>query len=627
MFRAQPTPYGQFIPYGLHMNNAAIPSYTFASTPLLAQFGERHVGGSPGGDGIGGAGVRGGPPATTDAFAASPSNFHAAGGGSGNAGSIGTSTTGAASASSYSGNNNHGSGHTRPVYNNNSIPRHSRYHRTQRQQHQHQNQHQHQHQHQHLRHPTNRDHALRHEMDQQQPLDQSEIARQEAAARDYKPQLEGPLVGEKLSSQAIAEEYAGADPIYVAKTMALTQTYSHYRPILGDGNCGWRAIAFAYFETLVRCSDINLVQHELKRMTELNDYIEKVGGQDPSMFELMVSDTFDLFNDIILAMSEGNDPMPSLMAKFNEVYISSCLVYHLRLLACSQLKGNAAHYEPYLAGNLQDYIDATVMPANREIDHICLVLLHAILLKPVNMVLEIAYLDRSEGTQVTVHRFSNEATEQDSSTLGPIIYLLYRPGHYDILYRDSQIHIPSIPSGPTPVDLQVHRVAYNDQDFQTQEPALQTAYDMDMSGLAVLIPGFPSGLSPPLGVPSTTPSPMTDPYAPSPSSSWVPQHYSPESISAPPPLQPSPPLRFSKYNFPNLPEMAAENNNNYEPTPMTNTFKNSHYNVAHYNNLHFQPEMYKPDAEEEPLSSGSGRIGGRKRSSEHCSGIKREKQG
>jgi ubiquitin thioesterase protein OTUB1 len=70
---------------------------------------------------------------------------------------------------------------------------------------------------------------------------------------------QGPLVGEKTPSTAITEEYAKADPVYIEKTMvcthvpkqvlrvsrltwykALPQTYSHYRPIQGDGNCGWR---------------------------------------------------------------------------------------------------------------------------------------------------------------------------------------------------------------------------------------------------------------------------------------------------------------------------------------------------------------------------------------------------
>lgn len=75
--------------------------------------------------------------------------------------------------------------------------------------------------------------------------------------------VQGPLVGEKTPSTAITDEYAKADPVYVQKTMvrskvthlswscvsicpiltrlqALPQTYSDYRPIQGDGNCGWR---------------------------------------------------------------------------------------------------------------------------------------------------------------------------------------------------------------------------------------------------------------------------------------------------------------------------------------------------------------------------------------------------
>jgi ubiquitin thioesterase protein OTUB1 len=68
----------------------------------------------------------------------------------------------------------------------------------------------------------------------------SEMAQQEAASREFTPQLKGPLVGEKTTSAHIAQEYASADPTYIAKTQALSQTYSHFRPIQGDGNCGWR---------------------------------------------------------------------------------------------------------------------------------------------------------------------------------------------------------------------------------------------------------------------------------------------------------------------------------------------------------------------------------------------------
>ncbi|EXL40637.1 hypothetical protein FOCG_16799 [Fusarium oxysporum f. sp. radicis-lycopersici 26381] len=72
---------------------------------------------------------------------------------------------------------------------------------------------------------------------------QHDMAAQQAAAEDYQPVLEGLAVGNKVSSDVITHEYAKADPVYVEKTISLPQTYSHFRPIQGDGNCGWRGMS------------------------------------------------------------------------------------------------------------------------------------------------------------------------------------------------------------------------------------------------------------------------------------------------------------------------------------------------------------------------------------------------
>jgi ubiquitin thioesterase protein OTUB1 len=375
----------------------------------------------------------------------------------------------------------------------------------------------------------------------------------------------------------------------------------------------------------VQCGNIGRVRDELQRLTDLNKYIEDVGGQDPSIFDFMVQETLDLFNEIIVTMSEGNDPMTHLVTTFNDPQISQCLVYHLRLLACARLKGHSSEYESWLVGSVQDYLDGTVMPVNQEIDHICVALVRDILLAPANIVLEIAYLDRSQGDEVNVHRFHEGATGQGSSASALTIYLLYRPGHYDILYRETPV------SSSPPVDLQIHRVSYSAQVFEEPIAAMQNTAFVDMSAIS-MIPGLASSSLPSYGPPSTAPPPMTGTYATSPGPHWDSQPLPPEVISAPPPSQPSPPqqqleatVRFSKWNFPTLTEGAAENNSTYEPAFTTNTFKNSHYNTAHYNNLNFQPEMYQPDADEEIPSGGNSRAGGRKRSTEHCPGIKKEK--
>jgi ubiquitin thioesterase protein OTUB1 len=398
------------------------------------------------------------------------------------------------------------------------------------------------------------------------------------------------------------------------------------------------AIGFGYFENLIRCGNVNRIECELARLTNLNEFIEKVGGHETWLFEDMVSETFELFQGILSAMSGGQDPMVLLMEKFNDPEPSRSIVYHLRLLASSWLKGNPNDFEPYIPGSISNYIDGTVMPVDQEIDAICVSLLVELLLKPANMVLDIAYLDRSEGAEVTNHRMPDDAG-QDSSNLGLTIYLLYRPGHYDILYRD--ILLEPQPAPVVPTSLQVNRVASftHQHDIQSTVPCLHTFTDNELSELA-LMPAFgPTGLASP-----TESSPMTASFAPSPQSAWIPQHY-PEAIAGPQgiPQQPTPPqqqpqiqqqqqqqqqhpassttihpLRFSKYNFPGLPEM-AETNINYEPTFTTNTFKNSHFNIAHYSNNNFQPEMYRPEADEMPTQ----RSGGRKKSSEHCAGVKK----
>ncbi|RYC63888.1 hypothetical protein CHU98_g2305 [Xylaria longipes] len=627
MFQPQPTAYLPFslYPDGLHVANAGIPQYTFASTPLFEHFGGGHVGGSSAGnDDAGVVGGRSGPSPAGTFPAATNSNFHGSASASGGPAGMGAgvqpvqglgppSTVAAGDSSSaataaaalaasilasttfrcpypypatISASNDNPDSKTNRSSNSNTNVNIDTCHSV-------------------LTSPTVLPSTTKWSSHWSLTRTRSpsrKLLRESSSLSSSRGRLFGPLVGEKVSSQTITEEFARADPVYVAKTMALPQTYSHYRPMQGDGNCGWR------------------VQSELHRMTGLSKYVEEVTGGEPSILELMTEETLLLFNDIITDMSERNDPMPNVFAKFNDPQTSNCFVYHLRLLASARLKGNSAQYQPYLDDTVENYITKTVMPVNREIDHICVVAVHDILLRPTNMVLDIAYLDRSEGTEVNVHRLPEEANGQDPSTLGPIIYLLYRPDHYDVLYRDTQVHIPPVPAVPAPVELQINRFVPPTQDFEEPVAAMQdTSYTMDMSALA-MIPGLSSStLSPP---------PMTDPYASSPASSWV-SHFTPDVIST----QPSPPqqqatvhpLRFSKYNFPNLHEMAAETNNAHDPPPTTNTFKNSHFNTAHYNNLNFQPEMYQPDAEEEAPSNGHSKNGGRKRSTEHCPGIKKEK--
>ncbi|KAF4625345.1 hypothetical protein G7Y89_g12820 [Cudoniella acicularis] len=490
-----------------------------------------------------------------------------------------------------------------------------------------------------------------------------DLEAQAALARDFQPALKGPLVAEKKSSLAITEEYAKADPVYVAKTAALPQKYSHYRPILGDGNCGWRAAGFSYFETLLRLQNRAQIEEEIARMTSLDNLIITVGGFEAWTFEDMVEETTKLLRALAeLVPSSPQAAMDLLMQHFNNPEISNAIVYHLRLLASSLLQGSPENYQDFIPDNLgvEGYRKNWLEPVDQEIDHLGMTLLIDVLLKPIGFAVEIVYLDRSEGTQVNSHIMQS----QDSNGLptnpgGPMIHLLYRPSHYDILYKD----LPSIPLQPLQAVSEVPRnqnIQVNRAANFTHQHSIQSTPMGDYSQLDLLlcIPGF--GLSPQQshhGFPSQYQSPIDQTYAPSPISSISPISPGTSSATTPSsaalqqsfPSQPPPPSTVTSPTLtsphPSFPANTSLPIHSHLPPPhrpsltthtslssdlsspssagssfrpskyewraaadwaqegpvqfLTSTFKNSHYNTAHYNNPNFQPEEWSPEADEQ----------------------------
>lgn len=424
-------------------------------------------------------------------------------------------------------------------------------------------------------------------MEQNQGLP-DDFAAQEAAARTWEPDVDGPLLGDRTTITAITEQYAKADPVYVDKTIALPQTYSHYRPVKGDGNCGWRAIGFCYFELLIQQGSKELVDGEHLRLTQLNNYLVNSGNYDPDLFVDFVEDTFELLKQISDNIHDPDTAMAVLTTKFNDAS-SMSILFHLRLLAGAWLRGNRDQYAAWCEADPETYAQTVIEPAQREIEELGIVLLVEVLLKPVGFTLEIAYLDRSQGSQVNTHRFP----DGDPTNLGGFIHLLYRPGHYDILYK------PSITS-TTPA-LQVNRMAYAPTYHDNVGPQFQDTFGL--GNPLALIPGFGSvGAVSAMG--QLTGSSLE--YPSSPQSPWF--SSPPYTDSSPtPPAQPQPAqhipptqaipgpsttheIRFSRYQY-----AEPMDTNAWPEQPLqTNTFKNSHFNTAHYNNPNFQPEEYRP---------------------------------
>ncbi|KAF7546059.1 hypothetical protein G7Z17_g8709 [Cylindrodendrum hubeiense] len=331
---------------------------------------------------------------------------------------------------------------------------------------------------------------------QQGQQGQHDIAAQQAAAKDYQAVL-------KASRNRLAPWTLGRQQIVKRghHQRALPQTFSHYRPIQGDGNCGWRAIGFSYFEKLIDSGDQGKIEGEVARLMSMSQMMSTVGGY--AYFEEWADEMFGLLREIAQSMDNPNPQVAHLLLleRWNDSAISSSIIYYLRLLAATYLKANAATYDPFLlevAGGVIGYCSQSIELVDREIEHLGIVALAHMLLQPVNFVLEIVYLDRSPGSQANRYRLPEEANGQDPSNLGPIIYLLYRPDHYDILYlTPPRLELP-LPVPTAPVSMPVNRVNSLSQHTRIESTQMDLGEysSVDFSALSI-IPGLnPMGMAP-----------------------------------------------------------------------------------------------------------------------------------
>jgi len=223
-----------------------------------------------------------------------------------------------------------------------------------------------------------------------------------------------PLISALLPISALAVEFQ-ADEIYLNKVHELGGKYHRIRKLRRDGNCFYRAFGFAYLEYLLSS------KKECQRFKEIcerrkNDLI-KLGYTD-----FTVNDFFDQFVAVVDRAIESC-PISELEENFNDQGVSDYLVVFMRLLVSGYLQNEHEFFQNFIdsGATVKDFCCTEVEPMGRESDHIHIIALT----QAVEMGLRVEYLDRGLHG-VNSHTFPETAT--------PLLTLLYRPGHYDILY-------------------------------------------------------------------------------------------------------------------------------------------------------------------------------------------------
>lgn len=230
-----------------------------------------------------------------------------------------------------------------------------------------------------------------------------------------------PLVGEREYLSCLETEYARDDAVYQAKIRDLRTRYSQLRRTRGDGNCFFRAFAFGYMESLLLQNKSDLTRFR-EAVEKLKDQLLALGY--PSF---TLEDFHDNFMETLEEVVNSASTIQALTEKFQDQGSSDYAVCYMRILTSAYLQSNSDFFQAFVEGGktMKDYCTQEVEPMYRESDHMHITAITTALGVPVR----VEYMDRGEGGVVNHHDFPEDSPKP------PVMHILYRPGHYDLLYR------------------------------------------------------------------------------------------------------------------------------------------------------------------------------------------------
>ncbi|KXS17767.1 cysteine proteinase [Gonapodya prolifera JEL478] len=237
---------------------------------------------------------------------------------------------------------------------------------------------------------------------------------------------DAPFVSELAGLEELEKEYEGGAEIFRKKLQELKKDYPIYRSIRKDGNCFYRAFGWRLAELLWSPSSASSFWHDTAKavLISTRELLTSSGYE-----QVMIEDFYDTF---LAAMKLREAPgEPTGLEVFQSEYASSTTICHLRLCTGAELKRSRDLYEGFAEMPIDEFVIKSVEPMALEADNLQIsALVNAIPL--VNI--RIANLDTTPGS-INFHEFS--PMDADAKTL-PVITLLFRPGHYDVLYGKNE---------------------------------------------------------------------------------------------------------------------------------------------------------------------------------------------
>ena len=229
-----------------------------------------------------------------------------------------------------------------------------------------------------------------------------------------------PLISEELNINKLIEEYKSNEE-YSKSVENISKKYKYIRKVRRDGNCFYRSFIYRLFEHICIKNDKALFEKIKQKILESKDLTGRNGYEWD-----VVEDFYDLFlkefTDCFNSLTYQTTIRDYLNELFKDKDKGNYLIYFIRFCIAAYLKENKESYQMYIEIPFDEWIRKEVEAIDHEADEIQIMAC----VNYFDVGVKIEYLNKAQREVVKLpeNKPDNEF----------FIFLLFTPGHYDILY-------------------------------------------------------------------------------------------------------------------------------------------------------------------------------------------------
>ena len=233
-------------------------------------------------------------------------------------------------------------------------------------------------------------------------------------------ELTTPLISEDFKIDVLIEEYKDNEE-YSKSIENITKKYKYIRKVRRDGNCFYRSFIFRLFEYICIKNQKTLFEKIKQKIINSKELTTKNGYEwtvVEDFYNLFLKEFTDCFN----SLTQKTTIRDYLNTLFKDKNRSNYLIYFIRFCIAAYLKDQRETYQVYIEGSFDDWVRNEVEEIDHEADQIQIMAC----VNYFEVGVQIEYLNKNQREVVKL--------PYDKPDDEFFIFLLFTPGHYDILY-------------------------------------------------------------------------------------------------------------------------------------------------------------------------------------------------